>query len=95
MGDMLIRDVPDAMKSDIAARAERNGTSLSDEAKDLLQHALADKNIPPETSGMSAYEAIRSAFERAGAIDDEFSAVMDEVEAQRKIIYWRPMEDLE
>ena len=42
MGDLLIRNIPDALKRDIAARAEKNGNSLSDEAKSLLQRALVD-----------------------------------------------------
>jgi plasmid stability protein len=41
MADLLIRDVPDYIMRYLTERAERNGTSVSDEAKKLLMKALA------------------------------------------------------
>lgn len=95
MGDLLIRNIPDAMKRDIAARAERNGTSLSDEAKELLGRAMAIAVPPAKESGLSLYEEIRAAFESAGASGDEFSEVMDEIEVERKRDFGRPFEAFE
>ena len=90
MGDFLIRNISEAMKRDIAESAQRSGNSLSDEAKELLREALKRKTeAKPET--MSAYEAIRAAF----VSENEFTAIMDEIEAARKKDFGRPFEDFE
>ncbi|AHG43831.1 plasmid stabilization protein [Rhizobium leguminosarum bv. trifolii CB782] len=94
MGDFLIRNISEAMKRDIAESAQRSGNSLSDEAKELLREALQRKTeAKPEA--MSAYAAIRAAFEREDAVDDEFAAIMEEIEAARKKDFGRPFEDFE
>ncbi|RUM27491.1 plasmid stabilization protein [Rhizobium vallis] len=94
MSDLLIRNISEAMKRDIADAAQRSGHSLSDEAKELLRDALKRKNeAKPET--LSAYEAIRAAFVNENAVDDEFAAVMEEIEAARKKDFGRPFEDFE
>ncbi|ARO22287.1 plasmid stabilization protein [Rhizobium sp. S9] len=94
MGDFLIRNISEAMKRDIAEAAQRSGNSLSDEAKELLREALQRKNAAKPETG-SAYAAIRAAFEREDAVDDEFVAIMGEIEAARKKDFGRPFEDLE
>jgi|UPI000569F12D plasmid stability protein len=94
MGDLLIRDVSDAMKREIASRAERSGNSLSDEAKELLREALL-RRADPQLEAQSAYDLIRGAFDSEGASGDEFAAIMDEIEAERKKDFGRPVEDLE
>ncbi|RUM02735.1 plasmid stabilization protein [Rhizobium chutanense] len=94
MGDFLIRNISEAMKRDIAESAQRSGNSLSDEAKELLRDALKRKTeAKPET--LSAYDAIRAAFVSENAVDDEFAAIMDEIEAARKKDFGRPFEDFE
>ncbi|WP_049730673.1 FitA-like ribbon-helix-helix domain-containing protein [Rhizobium ecuadorense] len=94
MGDFLIRNISEAMKRDIAESAQRSGNSLSDEAKELLREALQRKTgAKPEA--VSAYAAIRAAFEREDAVDDEFAAIMEEIEAARKKDFGRPFEDFE
>ncbi|MBB3351985.1 plasmid stability protein [Rhizobium sp. BK049] len=94
MGDLLIRNISDAMKRDIAEAAQRSGNSLSDEAKELLREALQRK-AEAKAEPMSAYEAIRAAFVSENAVDDEIVAVMKEVEAARKKDFGRPFEDIE
>ncbi len=37
MGDLLIRDVPDAMKLQLQESAQRNGRSLSEEAIEIMR----------------------------------------------------------
>ncbi|RFC00752.1 plasmid stabilization protein [Rhizobium leguminosarum bv. trifolii] len=94
MGDLLIRNISEAMKRDIAASAQRSGNSLSDEAKDLLREALHRKTeAKPET--VSVYDAIRAAFVSENAVDDEFAAIMEEIEVARKKDFGRPFEDFE
>ena len=40
-GDFLIRKLPDDLKQRLKQRAERNGRSLSAEARDILEETLA------------------------------------------------------
>ncbi len=40
MPDLLIRNLPENLKKDIARRARKSGKSLSDEAKHLLKKAV-------------------------------------------------------
>ena len=92
MGDLLIRDIPDAMKRDIASRAEKNGNSLSDEAKNLLQKAMigtSGTNAPAR----SALDGFREIFSPLTEDEQEqFAAIMDEIEAERKKDFGRPLE---
>ncbi|ULR43749.1 plasmid stabilization protein [Rhizobium sp. K102] len=94
MGHFLIRNISEAMKRDIAEAAQQSGNSLSDEAKELLREVLQRKNAAKPETG-SAYATIRAAFEREDAVDDEFAAIMEEIEAARKKDFGRPFEDLE
>ena len=62
MGDLLIRNISEALKRDIAAAADKAGRSLSDEAKELLRKGLiADKDIKPAVE-QSAYDILRATF---------------------------------
>lgn len=95
MGDMLIRNVPEPLKCEIEQAAHKSGQSLSGKAIDLLRKGMvAEKEATPET-GLSAWDAIRSAFAAENAINDEFSEMMDEIEAARKGDFGRPIEDFE
>ncbi|WP_111561596.1 FitA-like ribbon-helix-helix domain-containing protein [Rhizobium sp.] len=92
MGDLLIRNISDALKRDISARAEKNGNSLSDEAKNLLQKAIID--VPgADTPTRSALDVFREIF--SPLTDDEreeFAKIMDDIEAERKKDFGRPLE---
>lgn len=95
MGDLLIRDVSEAMKRSIAARAEKNGTSLSDEAKSLLQKAMMDLPVT-EPPTRSAWEGMREVF--SPLTDDEredFVNVMKDIESERKKDFGRQVEDFD
>jgi plasmid stability protein len=95
MGDLLIRNVPEAMKRDIAERAERNGNSLSDEMKSLLRKAMADHDAE-EKPVRSAWESLQEVFAPLTAEEkDEFAKIMEEIEAERKKDFGRPFEDFE
>lgn len=95
MGDLLIRNIPDAMKAELEQRARQNGRSLSDEAKVQIRRSLATVEAPEPRQFANALEALRSAFEEAGPLDDEYSRIMDEIEAQRKKDFGRPLPDFE
>lgn len=95
MGDMLIRGIPDPLKSDIAQAASKEGTSLSAKAIDLLRKGMiAEKETEPE-AGRSAWDSLRSIFAAHDAIGDEYAEIMDEIEAERKRDFGRPPPDFE
>lgn len=95
MGDLLIRNISDALKHDIAAAADRTGRSLSDEAKELLRKGLiAESDIKP-AEGRSAYDVLRAAFGADDGLGDDFAAILDEVEAERKKDFGRPPVEFE
>ncbi|MDM9626187.1 plasmid stabilization protein [Rhizobium sp. S152] len=92
MGDLLIRNISDAMKRDIALRAEKNGNSLSDEAKNLLQKAMVS-TPGTDAPARSALDGFREIF--SPLTDDEreeFAKIMDDIEAERKKDFGRPLE---
>ncbi|OBZ96830.1 plasmid stabilization protein [Pararhizobium polonicum] len=90
MGDLLIRNISDALKRDIAAAADRTGRSLSDEAKELLRKGLiAESDIKP-VEEQSAYDVLRAVFGAGDGSGDDFAAILDEVEAERKRDFGRP-----
>jgi antitoxin FitA len=92
MGDLLIRNIPDAMKRDIAARAERNGNSLSDEAKSLLQKAMVETPgaQAPARSALDGFREIVAPL--TDEEREEFAKIMDDIEAERKKDFGRPLE---
>ncbi len=92
MGNLLIRNISEAMERDIAARAERNGTSVSDEAKGLLGKAMLSTMPPAGLPTLSAWDVLRPIL-----VDDtgEIADLMEEVEAERKRNLGRAAEDPE
>ena len=98
MGDLLIRNISDALKRDISARAEKNGNSLSDEAKNLLQKAIID-TAKADVPTKSAWEAMREILapknEAEAREAEEYAKIMDEIEAKRKKDFGRPFEGME
>lgn len=95
MGDLLIRNIPDALKAELEQRARQSGRSLSEEAKVQIRRSLTSVEPEQPRQFANAYQALRSAFEEAGPLDDEYSRIMDEIEAQRKKDFGRPMPEYE
>ncbi|MBB6410015.1 plasmid stabilization protein [Mesorhizobium sangaii] len=95
MGDMLIRDIPEPLKREIEQAARKGGQSLSGKAIDLLRKGMVAEREGVSVPGLSAWDAIRSAFVAEDAIGDEFSAIMDDIEADRKRDFGRRVEDFE
>ncbi|SFU18292.1 MULTISPECIES: plasmid stabilization protein [unclassified Mesorhizobium] len=91
MGDMLIRGIPEPLKREITQAAQQGGLSLSAKAIELLHKGIVAERSA-SSSGRSAWDALRSAFEEAGAIGDEFPKIMDEIEAERKRDFGRPVD---
>lgn len=95
MGDLLIRNIPEHLKKGIEQAARRDGQSLSAKSIDLLRRSLAEDMAAQERPFVSAWDALRSAFVEHDAVDDEYSKIMDEIEAERKRDFGRPLPDLE
>ncbi|MGR9188109.1 FitA-like ribbon-helix-helix domain-containing protein [Rhizobium leguminosarum] len=70
MGDLLIRDVPDAMKLQLQESAQRNGRSLSEEAIEIMRRQIA-----VERSGASAGQRLRSLMSDERLSEDEVEAI--------------------
>ena len=78
MGDLLIRDIPESLKRDIAEIAKRNGRSLSEETKRLLQRGLS---LDEETkSSPDVYAQFRQEFASALLTDDEHDEMMSAID---------------
>jgi len=95
MGDMLIRGIPDPLKREIEQAARKGGQSLSGKAIDLLRKGIVAEKEAKQERGISAWDAIRSTFVAENATDEMFAEIMDEIEAERKRDFGRPVEDFE
>ncbi len=65
MASITIRRLPENTKRKLRMRAARNGRSMEQEARELLQTVLAQPEPQPENLG----EAIRSLFAPFGGVD--------------------------
>lgn len=65
MGDLRMRDISDAMRQNIAVRAERRGRSLSDEANRLVQKGMIAEEPVANDDDLTAWDSLRS-VSRAG-----------------------------
>ncbi|MBZ9795402.1 plasmid stabilization protein [Mesorhizobium sp. ES1-4] len=95
MGDILVRDIPEPLKREIEQAARKTGQSLSGKAIDLLRKGMVAEKEAKPGPGLSAWDNIRSALAAENAVDDEFAEIMDEIEAERKRDFGRPIEDFE
>lgn len=93
MGDLLVNDVPDALRRSLEKRADEAGHSISDEVKAILEREVVTTPSTPERSGL---DTLRSIMLNVDAEEAEaFSQIMDEIEAERKKDFGRPYEDYE
>jgi plasmid stability protein len=95
MSDLLIRNIPDALKAGLADRASKSGRSLSEEAKTLLRESLLRDPKSEPTDSPSAWDVLRPILR----VDDpeeaeQYAQIMEEIEADRKRDFGRPAPDL-
>lgn len=91
MGDLLIRDIPDDMKRDLSEIAKLAGRSMSEEAKAMLRREIASrKALETPQPGKNALEELRNLFAPTSEEDEQFSKIMNEIEAERKTDFGRP-----
>jgi plasmid stability protein len=65
MASITIRRLPESTKRRLRIRAARNGRSMEQEARELLEKVLSEKETHPEDLG----EAIRRRFAPFGGVD--------------------------
>ena len=92
MGDLLVRNIPDALKRDLAEAAERAGVSMSDKAKDLLRRGLRADMESETKQARSGWDALRPLLSSPDGSGDEFAHILDDLEAGRKRDFGRPVE---
>lgn len=96
MGDLLIRNISDALRADIESLARKRGQSLSDTAREALRAGIvAVGNRDAVAKAAPAGERLRAIF--AGAFEsneeaDEFQRNLDQV---RRGDFGRPIPDPE
>jgi hypothetical protein len=90
MADMLISDIPEPLKREIELAARKANQSLSIKAVDLLRKGMAAESGAKQEPGLSAWDAIRSAFAAENAIGDEYAQIMDKIEVERNRDHGRP-----
>jgi plasmid stability protein len=96
MGDLLIRNIPDAIRQSLDERAERAGRSLSEEVTAILGDALQKPVVKGEANTLSALDALREIMMPEGEEEAAvYAEIMDEIEAKRKSDFGRPFEDFE
>jgi len=97
MGDILIRNIPDQLKAELAQLAGEEGSSLSAAAVDVLWEGINAKRTAQKNSGLALWRALREDLVNAepDELDLEYERIMEEVEAERKSDFGRPLPDLE
>lgn len=99
MGDLLIRNIPDALRADIERLAKAKGSSLSQTAREALRMGVeAVKKSEADEPTIQAGDQLVAFFRDPDATDEErelFGQIMDEIEAERKRDFGRPLPDYE
>jgi plasmid stability protein len=99
VGDLLIRDISEALKRNIAERAEREGHSLSEEAKLLMQKGLAASEPVVGVQTLNAWDSLRAVLgpktDEEARDGEDFARILEEIEAERKRDFGRPVEGFE
>lgn len=85
MGDLLIRNVPDDLKRDLAEAARLAGRSLSDEAKRRLRQSPPPQETALPRTGADLLQSMQAFLSDVSDGDrDEFAEIVDEIVEQRK-----------
>ena len=66
MGQLVVRNIENFVKTRLQDRAERHGRSMGEEVRDILRSAVAEEDIPSGGLGTE----ISGLFTRAGLSED-------------------------
>ena len=99
MGDLLIRNIPDALRADIDRLAKAKGRSLSQTAREALRAGVeAAKGAAADEPALRPGDQLLAIFHEPDATDEErelFGQITDEIEAERKRDFGRLLPELE
>jgi len=96
MGDLLIRNIPDALKRSLEQAAKRDGQSLSTKSIELLRTSLSAESENEKKPFVSAWDVLRPILYQGDEEEAEaFAKIMEEIEADRKRDFGRPVPDFE
>lgn len=85
MGDLLIRNIPDELRSALKARASAFGRSQSEEAKAMLESAIKAEAEAGKIAFVSAWDAMAEFREEFGLTDEEHAEFMKIIDEGRKV----------
>lgn len=85
MGDLLIRNIPDDLRSALKARASAVGRSQSEEAKAMIESVIKAEVQAKEKAFVSAWDAFAEFRKEYGMNDDEHAEFMKIIEEGRKV----------
>jgi plasmid stability protein len=93
MGDMLIRGIPEGLKNEIEDFAKRDGQSLSAKSIDLLRKSVDAEREARTMPFVSAWDVLRPIlYDGNDKEAEEYAKIMEEVEAERKRDFGRPVD---
>ena len=97
MGDLLIRNIAEALKADLDMLADRKGQSLSEAAKEALRDGieLAKGRLASSEDRLPLGQRLKAIFEGAFETQEEADEFHNYLEAQRKAGSNRPLPDFE
>ncbi|WP_377297548.1 plasmid stabilization protein [Rhizobium sp. SGZ-381] len=96
MGDLLIRNIPDAIRQSLAERAERSGRSVSEEVAAILGEELGGLGRPREADARSRLLSLRKILKADNQDEaDLYAEIMEGIEAKRKSDFGRLPDDAE
>ncbi len=95
MSNVLIRDLPPALKAEISKAANSNGRSISEEVKFRLRRDSQVSAQSEPKSGAQMYDEIRAVMQGIFETDAEYEEFHRELENIRKNDFARPPPDFD
>jgi hypothetical protein len=90
---MLIRGIPEGLKREIEEFARRDGESPSTKSIDLLRKSVDAEREVHAKPFVSAWDVLRPIlYDGNDEEAEEFAKIMEEVEAERKRDFGRPID---
>ena len=71
MASLLIRNLPDDVKTRLRVRAAQHGRSMEEEGRLAIEAFVRDTHMEPPKSGKHWVEELRASFAKSGFVDFE------------------------
>jgi hypothetical protein len=97
MGDLLIRNIPEAMKTDLSEIANLTGSNLTETAKLALREGIeaTKKRLESEADERPLGDRLREIFAGVFDTNQEAEEFHREIERERKSDFGRPLPNFE